>query len=383
MITACIMGKDEEDVLPRCLESLRGRVETVVYVDTGSSDRSVEIARSHGAEIHFFPWVDDFAAARNETLRHVQTPWALVIDCDECLVGEDSGDSGDVSPLASQLSGLACRLQVRDLDRGRVFSSYNQLRLLRRGHFHYEGAIHNRLCVTGGGAIPEPAHILGWHLEHVGYDTRRYQAKNKSERAMRGIAKEMEKRPGDPLLLYYRGRERMLLEDWDGALHDLFLALPGLKADPLQAKNELGAYRLILESMNSARVHQTQIKETLLEAVAAFPNSPDIWYAGGCGFANRRCWSAAEECYGKCLEAVRLWTWKVASDIVHQEWLIHFNRFQVWAAAEWVGAEKHLEACLQAAPTDVRATIQGTLRESGVEVEGQLSDCDQDGVRGS
>jgi len=84
-LTACIVVKNEERRLGRCLTSLRGLVDEVVVVDTGSTDRTADIAREHGARVKAFSWSDDFAAARNEALRHATGAWVLMIDADESL----------------------------------------------------------------------------------------------------------------------------------------------------------------------------------------------------------------------------------------------------------------------------------------------------------
>src|SRR5512134_3132536 len=72
-------------MLPGCLESARGAVDEVVVVDTGSSDRTRELARAAGAKVVEWAWRDDFAAARNEALRHATGGWILVLDADERL----------------------------------------------------------------------------------------------------------------------------------------------------------------------------------------------------------------------------------------------------------------------------------------------------------
>ena len=61
--------RDEQENLPHCLESVRGLFDEIVVVDTGSKDRTVEIARSFGAKVFHFTWIDDFAAARNVALK--------------------------------------------------------------------------------------------------------------------------------------------------------------------------------------------------------------------------------------------------------------------------------------------------------------------------
>lgn len=84
-ITLCIIARDEEEFLPGCLASVRGVVSQIVLVDTGSTDRTVEIAREAGAVVVDHPWEDDFAAARNAALPAATGDWVLVLDADERL----------------------------------------------------------------------------------------------------------------------------------------------------------------------------------------------------------------------------------------------------------------------------------------------------------
>ena len=81
--------KDEEDWLPRCLSSVKDLVDEIIIVDTGSKDRSVDIAKSFGAKVLFHPWVDDFAKVRNFSLQNATGDWILVLDADEILLPQD------------------------------------------------------------------------------------------------------------------------------------------------------------------------------------------------------------------------------------------------------------------------------------------------------
>src|SRR5579883_1951392 len=82
-LSAAIIVKNEERHLPECLSSLAGLVDEIVIVDTGSTDRTREIAASAGARIFDFPWMGDFSAARNHALNQVRGDWTLYIDADE------------------------------------------------------------------------------------------------------------------------------------------------------------------------------------------------------------------------------------------------------------------------------------------------------------
>jgi len=87
-LTLCTIVKNEEATLSRTLDSVKGVVDEIVIVDTGSGDRTREIARESGARVYDFEWCDDFAAARNESLKHARGDWILVLDADEVLVPE-------------------------------------------------------------------------------------------------------------------------------------------------------------------------------------------------------------------------------------------------------------------------------------------------------
>ena len=80
--------RNEAERLGACLDSLQGLVDETVVVDTGSTDATVAIAEARGAKVHAFTWVDDFAAARNESLRQCSGDWVLVLDADERLDAE-------------------------------------------------------------------------------------------------------------------------------------------------------------------------------------------------------------------------------------------------------------------------------------------------------
>ena len=87
-LTLCMIVRDEEQRLGTCLESARGVVDEIVVVDTGSTDGTVEVARSFGATLGSFTWCDDFSAARNESLKLATGDWILWLDADDVLPAE-------------------------------------------------------------------------------------------------------------------------------------------------------------------------------------------------------------------------------------------------------------------------------------------------------
>jgi len=84
-LSLCMIVKDEAHFLGRCLDAVKDYVDQIVVVDTGSTDATCAIARERGAEIHHFEWVEDFAAARNDSISYANGDWILVLDADEWM----------------------------------------------------------------------------------------------------------------------------------------------------------------------------------------------------------------------------------------------------------------------------------------------------------
>ena len=89
-LSLCMIVKDEEEMLPDCLKSVKEWVDEMIIVDTGSTDKTIDIAGSFDAKVLNFEWVNDFSAARNFALSHVTSDYVLVLDADERL-GPGSG----------------------------------------------------------------------------------------------------------------------------------------------------------------------------------------------------------------------------------------------------------------------------------------------------
>ena len=87
-LSFCMIVKNESATLPKCLSSVKDVVDEMVVLDTGSTDRTPEIARELGAKVYHFEWCNDFSAARNESLKYITGDWILVLDADEVLKPE-------------------------------------------------------------------------------------------------------------------------------------------------------------------------------------------------------------------------------------------------------------------------------------------------------
>ena len=88
-ISLCMITRDEEYFLPRCLDSVKTLVDEIIVVDTGSTDGTVDIAATYGAKIYHHPWKDDYSKHRNQSIAYAGGEWILVMDADEVIAPRD------------------------------------------------------------------------------------------------------------------------------------------------------------------------------------------------------------------------------------------------------------------------------------------------------
>jgi hypothetical protein len=177
-ISLCLIARDEEELLPDCLTSAREEVDEVILVDTGSRDRTAELARSLGARVYRHRWRDDFAAARNAALNRATGEWILVLDCDERL---EPASRGLVRRAVASGAADGYLLRLANLsENGAIAEHWLALRLFcHRPEVRYQGRIHEQLRFAGR-AAPCEATIL-----HLGYQSRRIAARDKPARNQR------------------------------------------------------------------------------------------------------------------------------------------------------------------------------------------------------
>lgn len=189
-LSLCMIVRNEEKYLGDALKSVQGVVDEIIVVDTGSSDRSVEIAGEYGAKVFFYEWSDDFAAARNESLKHASGDWILIMDADERL-DEHLKDNLRLFLVSSE---RAIRYQVfirnymRKGDAGSILGHYMVRLFKKTPDTHFFGVIHEQIFPnTGIVTIPEEALVI-WHY---GYEDVDFKAKKISERNIPLIRKAL------------------------------------------------------------------------------------------------------------------------------------------------------------------------------------------------
>lgn len=193
-LSVCYIVRDEARELALSLARLQGEADELIVVDTGSTDDTVEVARSFGARVYVYDWDDDFAAARNLALEKATGDWILVLDADEHLpVLHGSLHHSIVRAAAGGAEALTVTLVNIDLDAGgRETAPEPLLRLWRsRPGRRYTGRVHEAIGDHGAPLAPlgEAREIV---LRHTGYSEAR--VKEKMARNLALLQRQIEER---------------------------------------------------------------------------------------------------------------------------------------------------------------------------------------------
>lgn len=201
-ISACMIVKNEEHNLPRCLISIQPLVDEIIIVDTGSTDKSIEIAESFGAKIYHHPWENDFSKHRNQSLSYATCDWVLIVDADEeFFLGPDGVKAikENVLPVVEKENDSAAVL-LKDMQSGRILMQFSTVRLFKNGKVHYEGIVHNHAIVKGN-AIVIPETIL--YMHHYGYDLTPEMKQQKFDRSVSLLKKRLKQNLSDYICYFY------------------------------------------------------------------------------------------------------------------------------------------------------------------------------------
>ncbi len=232
-ISLCMIVRDEEEMLPRCLEAVAPAVDEIVIVDTGSQDRTIEIARSFGARVIEREWTGSFSDARNVSFDQATGDWLLYLDADEVLV------SADIERLRA-LSGHTWREAFYFVetnftgteDSGGALT-HSALRMFRnRPSYRFSGRLHEQIAQHLPAYVPERLHQTGVRIEHYGYLGAVRDAKEKSRRNIELLKAQMAESPPTPFLHFNLGSEHFAAGNPVAALAEYEQAWRMILAEP-------------------------------------------------------------------------------------------------------------------------------------------------------
>jgi glycosyltransferase involved in cell wall biosynthesis/Tfp pilus assembly protein PilF len=273
LISACMIVKNEEEMLPKCLESIKEVVDEVIVVDTGSSDRTVEIAEAYGAKVYHHPWENDFSKHRNQSISYASSDWIFVIDADEELMP----GSGEEIRKATQVHGSVDAIFVRvecEFDEGRGVSAHNSLRLFRNnGLMRYKGRVHNEVVGEKNPRYAPQARIF-----HYGYNLGAEMGEKKFKRTTELLKLDIEDDPDDPRPHHYLAVSYLAVNMFKEAAREAEVAIQFYKKK--QKKNADFLKSFFVAAMANINLDRFDEAEPFaLEAIQMYPKHLDSHFA--------------------------------------------------------------------------------------------------------
>lgn len=296
-LTFCIITKNEEENIVKCLQPLKKTGFEIIVVDTGSTDRTKENAQQYTDKIYDFPWCDDFAAAKNYAISKASNPYVMVIDSDEFL------EQIDVEQLMQQLQSHPN--QVGRIQRKNVFTREGIVhenvewinRIFSKDRFGYEGRIHEQVTALDGSEYKTyQAPVM---MRHTGYDLPLEERRKKAQRnavLLKQVLKELEQAEKNvstdttgehqaeqiPYILYQLGKSCYMSEEYKNACEYFARGLSydlNPKLEYVIDMVETYGYALI----NSGQAEEALFFENIYEE---FGNSADFQFLMGLIYMN-------------------------------------------------------------------------------------------------
>lgn len=241
-ISLCMIARDEERVIGECLMSVQHVFREIILVDTGSTDRTREIATELGANVYDHPWPDSFSEARNESLKHAKGKWVFWMDADDTLpknsalailraaISAPEEVNGFVVPVQFVEGGAAGGTRV------------DHVKLFRNYHSHrFEGRIHEQILPALRRSGGEIARIDAVVL-HSGYDTSEAGQAKKRVRDEKLLKLDLAERPDHPFVLFNLGMTDHFCGHHETAVEWLMKSIAAAKNDESHVRK---AYALL------------------------------------------------------------------------------------------------------------------------------------------
>jgi tetratricopeptide (TPR) repeat protein len=233
-LSVCMIVKNEERFLGQCLASVRDIADELIVIDTGSTDRTIEIAREHGAQVGHFEWCNDFAAARNASIAPATGDWILFLDADEEL---SPAEKPNLSGLLNSHNVALIRLSLINAHQGQISKSILPRLFRNIPAIQFQGCVHEGVYT----ALLKVS--KKWQMEisvgnvliiHHGYTPEVISERNKVQRNYELLVKALQERPNEAYFYMQLGLELRRLDRVEESFEAYAKALNLAETQPQQ-----------------------------------------------------------------------------------------------------------------------------------------------------
>lgn len=296
MLSLCMIVKDEEKTLEKCLNSVEGLVDEIIIIDTGSRDTTKEIALKYTKNVFDFVWCNDFSKARNFAISKASNEWILVLDADE-VVSEYSKESLNKFRKKFKTNvGRIKRINIYEDKYGIKKYIERVNRLFNKNNFEYEGIIHEQ--VVGKNGEIYSTNDIDLCVDHIGYSKEVLNRTNKITRNIELLTIAIGENPNDPYTYYQLGKSYFMGKNFINA-YTLFkkalVLLEDFKFEYAQDLTESYGYTLIELKLFSEALD-------LYKYEKYYSNYPDFIFLLGIIEMNNGNFQKSAETFLKCTE---------------------------------------------------------------------------------
>ena len=300
-LSLCMIVKNEEEMLPRCLEAAAPIVDEIVIVDTGSTDATIEIARSFGARVIEREWTGSFADARNVSFEHATGDWLMYLDADEVLVSEDADALRALTTQVWREAFFLVETSYTGEEDNLTGVVHNSLRVFRnRPQYRFEGRLHEQV----GGVpfhIPGRVEPSGVRVTHYGYLGVVRDARGKSKRNIE-LLRAQEAEQGSSAFWHFNlGMEYVAAGDPVSAASELQQAWTMVREQGIEDRQFVPA---LASRLTTALVGCGRNEDAIAaadEGLTVFPGFTDLVYFKGWALMSAKREAEAAEAWETCL----------------------------------------------------------------------------------
>lgn len=276
-LSLCMITKNEEKNIKACLESMINIADEIIIVDTGSTDKTVEIAKSYGAKVFNHKWSNDFSEARNISLEKATKDWIIVLDGDEVLPQEDGKK---LKHLINTTSMEALYLRLENIVDNKSLGDAVVLRVFRNNKsYRFRNKMHEQVIFSiEEYAGKDKIQATNLRILHYGYDHKIYNMEDKQKRNLK-ILESYPEEERDGYFYYAIGNEYSRANDIKKSL-DMYYK--GLEYANNYYPNLLPSYLpyLILNISKSLSILKKydEAINVLSEFKKKYPNFRDLYF---------------------------------------------------------------------------------------------------------
>lgn len=274
-ISACVIVKNEEKSLARCLKSLEKSIDEIIVVDTGSTDKSILIAKEFGAKVYEFIWQDDFALAKNFAKSKASGDWIIFLDADEYFANDKINNIQSIIEFNEAICDafMFRMINVDADDNDRYIDEFYTMRAFKNiPELLFKNKIHEELVNISGKKTRLLKIDEGILLYHTGYSKDKIRAK--CERNLAILLNQLTGGRDDQYVYRYLADAYMGISDYENALKYA-------QCDVATGKKELTyasrSYRIINRCLKLLTLPDNERKTWFEKSIKAFPELPDFY----------------------------------------------------------------------------------------------------------